>query len=176
MTNIVNGTPYLRSTRSFPENLHDLAFQSSKAYLEVANAVNQRTIGIYPVIKSAITGDQWFVNKNRKQQSLRQVYTFGANAAGTTITIPYKIPGFDQFVRIWGTCITTNTAVPGPGPFVVLDYRPIPYSSVTAVNQQIELKVTPTNIIVNIGAASPNLISGLIIIEWLSLAWYSQDI
>ena len=176
MSNFVNSTPYLRSTREFPENLHDLAFQSNKAYLEVANAVNQRTIGIFPVVKGAVTGESWYVNKNRKQQSLRQVFTFGLNATGTTITIPYKLHGFDQFVRIWGTCITTNTAVPGPGPFVILDYRPIPYTSATAVNQQIELKVTPTDIVIIIGAASPNLISGLIIIEWLSSAWYSQDI
>ena len=156
--------PYIRSSREFPENIHDLAFQSNKAYLEVANAINQRTIGIFPIIKSAITGEQWFINKNRKQQSLRQVYTFGTIAAGASLSIPYILHGFDQFVRIWGTTITT-----------VPDNRPLPYASVTA-NANIELNVTPTNIVIKVGAASPNLVSGLIIIEWLSQSWYSLDI
>jgi hypothetical protein len=166
MSNFVNTTPYIRSTREFPENIKDLAFQSNKAYLEVANAINQRTIGIFPVIKSAITGEQWFINKNRKQQSLRQVYTFGTIAAGATLLIPYTLPGFDLFVRIWGTCVT-----------VIPDSRPLPYSSVTA-NANIELRVDTVNhnIVIIVGAASPNITSGIIIIEWLSQAWYSLDI
>jgi len=165
MTNFVNNSPYLRTTREFPEDLHDLAFQSNKAYLEVANAVNQRTIGIFPVNKPSITGEQWYVKSNVKEQSLRQVYTFGSITHATSpFLIPYKISGFTQFVRIWGTAIT-----------VIPDYRPIPYSSVTA-NANIELNITLTNIVITLGAASPELASGLIIIEWLSPAWYSLDI
>jgi hypothetical protein len=165
MSNFVNSTPYLRSTREFPENIKDIAFQCNKAYLETANAINQRTIGIFPIIKSAITGESWFINKNRKQQSLRQVFTFGSiTHALSPFSIPYKLHGFDQFVRIWGTCTT-----------VLPDYRPIPYSSVTA-NANIEVNVTPTNIVITLGAASPELASGLIVLEWLSQSWYSLDI
>lgn len=166
MSNFVNNTPYLRASREFPENLHDLAFQSNKAYLEVANAINQRTIGIFPVIKSAITGEQWFINKNRKQQSLRQVFTFGAIAAGATLLIPYTLHGFDQFVRIWGTTVTD-----------VPDSRPLPYASVT-LNANIELRVDTVNhnIVIIVGAASPNVVSGTVILEWLSQSWYSLDI
>ncbi len=166
MSNFVNSTPYIRSTREFPENIHDLAFQSNKAYLEVANAINQRTIGIFPIIKSAITGEQWFIRNNRKQQSLRQVYVFGAIAAGSTLLIPYTLNSFDQFVRIWGTCVT-----------IIPDSRPLPYSSVT-VNANIELRIDTVNhnIVIIVGAASPNIVSGTVILEWLSQAWYSLDI
>lgn len=163
MSNTINATPYLRSSREFPQDIRDLAFQSTKAYLEVANAVNQRTIGIFSVNKSAATGEQWYIKNNRKQQTLRQVFTFGAILAGATLSIPYKITGIDQFVRIWGTVITS-----------IPDNRPIPYASVTA-NANIELNVTSSNIVIKVGAASPNVVSGLVVLEWLSQAPYSFD-
>ena len=147
---------FLRTSREFPKEINSLSFEVDKSYVDVANAVNVRTIGIFPINRPTVTGESFFLISNKKQQSLRQVYKFGAIAPGATLSIPYTINGFSQFSRIYGTCIT---AVP--------DYRPIPYASVT-VNANIELKVTTTNIVISVGAASPAIVSGIIILEWIS--------
>jgi len=153
--NIVNQMPYLRTSRLFPEDLGQLCVEVNRSYIDVASAVNNRIIGIFPQTNSAITGESWFIS-NLRQQTFRQVYIFGAIAAGATLNIPYTIRGFNQFSRIFGTCITATT-----------DYRPLPYASVAA-NANIDVRVTTTNIVISVGAASPNLVSGLIVLEWLS--------
>ena len=49
------------------------------------------------------------------------------------------------------------------------DERPIPYSSATA-NANIETRLDTVNsqIVIIVGAASPNVVSGFIVFEWLS--------
>lgn len=156
MTSFINGTPYLRSSREYPEDLMMLSQEISKSYIDVANAVNTRTIGIFPTNRSAITGESWFLSGSQKNQSIRQVYKFGAIAPGANVLIPYQTNGLTQFSRIYGTCITS-----------LPDYRPIPYASV-APNTNIDVRVDATRIVVAVGAGSPSVISGIIILEWLS--------
>lgn len=156
-TNITNTTSYLRTSREFPTgDPRKLESELNKSYVDIALSVNSRTIGIFTINKSAITGDVYIVANNKKQQAIRQVYTFGAITAGTSLTIPYKISTFTQFSRIYGTCITATP-----------DYRSLPYASVTA-NANIELNLDTNNINISVGAASPNVVSGMVIIEWLS--------
>jgi hypothetical protein len=155
-SNITNQISFLRTSRSFPEDVHQLSVEVDRSYVDIANAVNSRTIGLFSSSNPSVTGNSYFFSKNQRQQSLRQIYSFGAIAAGATLNIPYSTKGLTQFATIYGSCIT---AVP--------DYRPLPYSSVTA-NANIELKVTATNIVITVGAASPNVTSGLIVIEWIS--------
>lgn len=155
--NVVNQVAFLRTSREYPEDLHQLTVEVNKSYVDIAGAVNVRTIGLFPAVRPAITGESWFLISQR-EQTLRQVYTFGVIAAGGTLTIPYTLNGFTQFTRIYGTCLTT-----------VPDARPIPFASVTA-NANIELRVDIVNfliIIVN-GAAAPQINSGLVVLEWLS--------
>jgi len=154
-SNVVNQVAYLRTSREFPEDMHMLTVEINKTYLDVAQAVNNRTISIFPINRPAITGESFFLTTQR-QQSLRQMYPFGAIAAGTSISINHGIQMISQFSRIYGTCIT---ALP--------DNRPIPYASVAA-NANIDLRVTSTQIIIANGAAAPNIVSGIIILEWLS--------
>lgn len=157
MNNILNQVAYLQSSREFPDDPKQLGYILNKSYIDTANAVNARTIGIFPVNRSAITGESWFVQKNQRQQTLRQVYPFGAIAAGGILTIPYKVSGFVQFTRIYGTCFTN-----------LPDARPIPYASVAA-NANIDLRIDTVNfnIVIAVGAASTNITSGLIVLEWM---------
>jgi len=156
-TNVVNQVAYLRTTRQFPEELHQLTVEVNKSYVDTANAVNNRIIGIFPTNRPAITGESWFLT-NQRQQSLRQVYPFGAIGAGATLLIPYTTSGFTQFSRIWGTCLTSFP-----------DSRPIPYASLAA-NANIDLRIDTVNfnIIIVPGAAGPNILSGIVTIEWIS--------
>jgi hypothetical protein len=154
-SNVVNQVAFLRTSREFPEDLHQLCVESNKSYVDTANAVNVRTIGIFPANRPAITGNSYFLSSNR-QQSLRQVFPFGAISSGASLSIPYTIMGIQQFSAIYGTCITDAP-----------DNRPIPYASVT-VDANIELEVTFSNIVITAGSGGANILSGIIIIEWLS--------
>lgn len=155
--NVTNQVAYLRSSREFPEDLHQLTVEVNKAYVDTANAVNNRTIGIYPVNKPAVTGDNWYLaGGSKRQQTLRQVYTF--TSAGS-IEHGIKLPNITGFTRIYGT-FTDGT-----------NWYPLPYVDVVAANNQVNVIVTPTFIVITAGAgAPPAVVSGYVVIEWLSQA------
>ena len=65
--NIVNQMPYLRTSRLFPEDLGQLCVEVNRSYIDVASAVNNRIIGIFPQTNSAITGESWFISNLRQK-------------------------------------------------------------------------------------------------------------
>ena len=157
--------PYLRTTRNFSSDERQLRTELSKAYLDTANCINARTIGLFSSNHPAITGESWFINKNQRQQTLRQVYPFGAITAGTELDIPTGITSFTQFTRIYGTVITANGSSGKP------DYRPLPYLDVGGLTGGITLLVGIIagiqQIRIVVGALSPNITSGDVVLEWL---------
>ena len=159
-TNIQPKVPYLRTSRKFPEDITQMSLEMNRAYVDIANAVNNRTISIFPSTRSVVTGESWFYNKDQKQQTLRQVYPFGAIAAGAELDIPHNITNFVQFTKIYGTVITN-----------VPDYRPLPYVDVTNVNLGMSILVGTVGgigqIRIIVGAAAPPVVSGIAILEWL---------
>jgi hypothetical protein len=156
-SDVINQVPYIQTSRNFPEQARQLTVEITRAYIDIAIAVNKRTIGIFPTSKPAITGESWFVDDNRQRQTLREVYTFLAIAPGGSLSIRHNIStGTYEFTRIYGTC---KTALP--------DNRPIPYASIAA-NSNIDLRVDATNIIISNGAAAPAIVSGIIVLEWMS--------
>lgn len=156
MNNIVNQVAYLRSSREFPEDLHQLAVEVNKCYVDIANAVNNRTIGIFPTNRPAISGENWFLD-NRRQQTLRQVYPFSGFTSPQLIPHGINVSTVRGFTRIYGTA-TNGT-----------NWYPLPYVDVVAANNQINVIVTPTNIVITAGAgAPPTITSGWIVLEWLS--------
>lgn len=156
-SNIANQVAYLRTSREFPEELHQLSVEINKSYVDIANAVNSRTIGLFPVNRPAQTGNSFYFTSTR-QQTLRQVYSFGAIAAGATLNIPYKITGFSRLIMLYGAVVTDAP-----------DERPIPFASVVAnANIQTVLDTANSRIVITVGAASPNVVSGFIVFEWLS--------
>jgi hypothetical protein len=163
MNNIANQTPFLRAQRHFPTTSDLLALEVNRTYVDIANAVNRRTISIYPTNKAANTGESWFFDRNNKQQTLRQIYSFGAIAPGTELDIPTQITTFDQFTRIYGTVVTN-----------VVDWRPLPFVDPTLLTNGMALLVGPIgapsvqNIRIIVGATAPAVTEGLIVLEWLS--------
>lgn len=156
-SNIVNQVSYLRTTREFPEEAQPLAVEINKAYVDIANAVNSRTIGLFPSNKPAINGEQWFTRgSNQKQQALRQVYPF---VAANLPNIPHgiTISQISGFIRIWGTYVDSGGV-----------WYPLPFVSATAVANQVQIQVNSTNIVITVGAGAPVPVSGFVILEWLS--------
>lgn len=148
--------PYLRNQRQFPnENLKDLSKEVDLAYIDIASKVNERSIGIYAVNYSMVTGDQWYLTgSNQKQQTLRRLYTFtaaGNIAHGLTLT------QLSAITKIYGT-FTDGT-----------NWLPLPYVDVISVTNQVNVYVSPTNIVITAGAGTPPTItSGYVVLEWLS--------
>ncbi len=160
---IFNQNAFLRTQTSFPTDIDELVSQLDKNWVDTANAINNRIISLFAINKSVITGETWYIFQNKKQQTLRRVYIFGAIAAGGTLNIPINITNFDQFSDIWGTVVTDIT-----------DWRPLPYMDPVTLTDGIGIKVTPVglpavnNIQIIVGATSPNIVKGLVVLEWLS--------
>lgn len=157
------GVPYIIATRQFPTAEPQLLeTELTKSYEEIASTINSRTIGIFNTFQM-VTGDKYYSTTNTSpmnpiqyRQGYRQLFPFGAIAAGATLVIVHNISGITECVHIYGNCITATP-----------DFRPIPYSSVTAADDQIELNVTSTQINIINGSGAPAITSGTIILEYL---------
>jgi len=153
MINVINQVPYLRTSREFPKEIDQLTLEMDKSYVDTANAVNNRTIGIFPVNRPAINGESWFIQNNQKQQGLRQVYSFTSTTAinhGIQVITP------QQFIRCFGS-FTDGTNSYG-----------LFFASSVAIAGQITFYLTSTQIVFETGAGAPSLTQGTIVLEWLS--------
>ena len=152
-SNIVNQVPYLRTSRSFPQEAQPLAVEVNRSYIDVAEKVNDRIIGVYPTNHPAINGESWFVT-SRKQQAFRQIYSFtatGSIAHGINWNSVYFISP-----NSYGS-FTDGT-----------NWYGVAYLGSTAVMAEVSFYVTSTNIVVLAGAGAPTITQGYINLEWIS--------
>lgn len=152
-TNPINQTPYLRTSRNFPSDPQPLSVEINRSYLDIAEKINVRTIGIFPTLKPAITGESWFLTNNVKQQTLRQVYNI---TSSTAINHNLNFANISQF-----------TVIRGIG-FDGTSYFPLPYVNAAVANGSIGIFVSPTQIAFTTAGGSPPIVSGFILLEWLS--------
>lgn len=152
--NIVNQTPYLRTSRDFPQNSEHLAVELERSYIDIAQKMNDRTIGIFTTNRPSVTGESWFTSGQTKQQTLRQIYL--VTGAGN-IAHGINTSNIAGFVRIYGTF--TDGSI----------WYPLPYVSATGATNQVSITVTSTNIVITAGGGSPPTISsGFVVLEYLS--------
>lgn len=156
MNNVINQAPYLIVSRQFSlDDQSKLSTEVNRSYTDIANAVNTRTIGFFPVNKSVITGEAWFVSQNRKQQGLRQVFPF--SDANLVFNHNLSMDSVAFFKPIIGNFYTGST------------WENLPYVDVTNVNNQIKVSITNTQIVITKGAGAPPAIqSGYLVLEWIS--------
>lgn len=159
MNNITNQIAFLPTSREFPEDLNRLSTECNRSYLDIANAVNSRTIGIYAVGKSSITGNDYFLT-SKKSQSVRRAYTFTSTS---DLNIGFKISTISQFVQMYGV-YTSGTATFGliAGTNVTIAGQILFYIDVNGASTMSDV------IKFVVGAGAPALSSGIIVIEWLS--------
>lgn len=160
MTSIINQVPYLRTSRNFPDDPQALAVELSKSYIDIANNVNQRSIGLFPNTRPAITGDAYFLSNNQRQQSLRQIYTFTGTGniphgvTTTEISTFSRCYGwFTNGTNWYGAIFGSNVAIAGQVSFYLTPFVP---------------PSTPGNIVVIAGAGAPSISNGVIVLEWIS--------
>lgn len=153
MSNIVNQTPFLRTSRNFPEELKQLSVECTKAYIDTANAVNARTISQFTTNRPIQNGENWYLSGNSRQQAFQRVYQYTASGSiphGLTLTQLYA------FVRIYGA-FTDGTK-----------WYPLPYVNVNSINNQVLVNVDGTNIVITSGASGPVISQGTVVLVWLS--------
>ncbi len=146
-------SPFLPGQRHFPiENATKLAMELDKAYVDIANRVNDRTIGIFGTGQQLATGENWFISGQR-QSTLRQIYTFT-----TTSSIPHglNLTQIDRFTSCYGS-FTDGT-----------NWYGIIYGSNTSITGQISFYITPTNIVFASGVGAPSVTKGQIVLTWMS--------
>lgn len=154
---IINSTPYLRTSRSFPEDLHHISIEMNKAYLDIANTVNQRTIGLFSPTKSMITGESWYYNNNQKHQGLRKLFTFSTIVDNSTIAHNLDFKSINSFSRNYGE-YTDGT-----------NWYGLISGSNSAIPGQVSFYVTQMNIVFRVGVGAPSPINnGILVLEWLS--------
>jgi len=153
MTNF-NQTPYLPNQLDFPtEEPKKLGIVLDKMYLDIANRVNDRTIGIFTINTPIIVGDVWFSGSVQSRQIVqRQVY-FVTSTAAINHNLPYV--QIDRFTRKWGD-FTDGT-----------DWYGFIDGSPTAIAGQIVFYITATQIVFVAGAGAPTVTKGQIILEWI---------
>lgn len=159
--NQLNRAPFLRTSRNFPIDTKKLEIELNSSYIDLAGAINARTIGIFPTNRPIATGESWYLTSS-KQNTLRMIYNFGAIAAGAELDIPLNYTDFTLLTKITAT-VKTN----------VPDYRPIPFvDPVTATNGMEILVGTVAGILqirIILGATAPAVVSGIAVIEFLSV-------
>lgn len=153
---IFNQVPYLRTSRAFPPDVDQISIELNKAYIDIANGVNQRTIGIFPSNKPAVTGESWFYDKNGRQQGFRQIFTFAAIVNGSTIPHGINVITTAGFTRNYGE-YTDGT-----------NWYGLISASNVAIAGQVSFYITPLNIVFLVGAGAPAITSGRVVLEWIS--------
>lgn len=163
--NIVNEVAFLRTTRNFPEDISQLTLEINKAYVDTANVVNSRTIGLYPTNRPAINGENWFLQGNKRQQGFRQVYNLTSAVVNNyTINLGFKLSSISQIslrsygaftdgTNWYGLIFGSNVAIAGQISFYVS------LNAGSTTSDQITFKV---------GAGAPAITSGIVDIEWIS--------
>lgn len=155
MNDTLRRSGFLRTSRAFPEDIHQLSVEVNRAYLDIAKNVNDRVIGFFPKNRSIETGERWFLTQAREQGGYRQVFTWD----DTNLTIDHGINflSLTNFIKIYGTF------------FDGTDWRPLPYVDVVAANNQIGVRVTPTQIIITKGAGAPPACqNGVVVVEFIA--------
>ncbi len=148
---------YLRSSRSFPEDLHLISIEVNKAYIDIANTVNDRIIGLFTSNRPIVNGESWFYDQNRKQQGFRQLYVLGAIVDNMTVAHQIQVSTTAGFTRCYGE-YTDGT-----------NWYGLISGSNVAIAGQISFYITPTNIVFRVGAGAPaGVTSGRVVLEWLS--------
>lgn len=153
---IHNRKSFLITSRFFPPNLTLLTPVLNKSYIEMSSATNDRTNGVHETVES-VTGEKWLQEGNPLivRQSFRKVFNFLTIAQGTILTINHGIIGLFRFTKTYGECTTD-----------VPDFRSIPYSSTVSVTQNISTRRTNTQIIIRNGTNAPNIVDGIITLEY----------
>lgn len=155
-TNTPFQTPFLRVQRLFPQEAQPLSVEIDRAYTDIASAVNSRVLGLFTTNSPIQNGETWYYNGLR-YQGFRKIFL----VTGTG-NIPHgiNVSNIAGFTQIYGTF--SNGATPPT-------WYPLPYVDVVNANNQVNIVVNSTNIVITAGVGSlPTVSSGYVVLEYIS--------
>lgn len=141
---------YLIQNIRWSKDYETFLTQITKAYSDIARAINTRDIAIYDLNQN-VNGQEWFnpANVQLKRDGFRQVYTFtGVGNIAHLIANLTLVNGFGEY--------TDGT-----------NFYGVIYASSVPIAGQVTFYVTPTNIVVQAGAGAPAISSGTIVLNFL---------
>lgn len=146
----------LPTSEYWPEDQKQFLGKWDKIYSDMANQINSREVALYEQTE-ILTGQKFFdpADVQNRKPVYRKCFSFGAIAPGGAANFAHGITDLTALTHMYGTCIAGTTK------------RPLPYPSISAANQGIELVINGPSIQVINGAAGPNISSGFVVIEYL---------
>lgn len=154
----------------FTTNPKELQETLSLLYKQIAAAVNSKEGASYVLFEQG-NFDQYFAylpasttpSPNVFRPVYRKVFDMvvmngGPILAGSTASFAHGIAGITQTTRIYGSA--TNSDAP-------VKYLPLPYASATLVTSQIQIYLTPTNVVLVNGSTQTSLTKATIVAEYL---------
>lgn len=135
--------------RNDPDRLYEVL---ELLFKRISNAVNTKDGSLYN-LQEVANFQQFFTDGDPQtfRPGYRRVFRFD----DTSLTFAHNITGIVECTRIYGTAVTAA------GNFI-----PIPYVSTTLANQ-IQVVVSPTQVIITKGGTAPALTKGIIVLEYL---------
>lgn len=156
MSTTGESVPYLRSQVDFPQDPQGLSIVLDREYIDIASKVNARVIGIYSLNTSLITGESWYLGGSQSlAQTFRQLYLIEGTG---NIEHDIDFNFLSGITRLYGT-FTDGT-----------NWYPLPYVDVVNATNQVNMYITPTDIVITAGGgAPPTVVSGYVVVEFLSI-------
>ena len=144
--------PFISTSTFFPDDFEEFRVKFLELYRDLSNAVNTREVGIYDLTEF-LTGENWSTpgNPQVKRKTYRKIFFFSDAA----LTFAHGITGIVLTTHIYGSG-TDGT-----------NFFPIPYVSATAIANQIQVDVTPLNVVITKGGGAPAITDGTIVLEYL---------
>ncbi len=156
---------WIREGKISNEQLQEILIRISQAIGESNKAVNLKDTGVYS-LEEYVNGQTFFPNTAFNQQFrgvFRKVIDFGAlpNNAVKSVAHGITIDAFTQpditFTRIYG-CATDLTDP---------EYIPIPYSSTTAIANNIELSIDNNDVRIRTGTDQTAFTTCYVVVEYI---------
>jgi hypothetical protein len=158
-------TPFVPVYRQFPTgDAHNLEKQLVNQGVQFANAINNRTVSTFQLHvdgdkQMLPNGERWFPTATQEltsPQRLRDGFRLVVQVSDSTLAVNHNITQINQVTRLYGAFFDGTV------------WWPLPYVDVVAANNQINVKVTATQIVVTKGAgAPPSISSGIVVVEYL---------
>ena len=157
-----NSDPALQANQlplsiEFPEDEEQLRQRLTDSYKRTVDAMNNKIGGLF-TLQEVADFERWFTVNSTTQtrNGYRKTFKFTSIAPGGNLPLAHGIKSLKQ-VTDYRAIVLTDVG----------DWRKVPYTDVVDVTEQISMRVTSTNIIIENGAAAPEIKSGIVVLEYL---------
>ena len=161
MPSVVNQLPL---SIDFPKEQPKFLETLTLLYKRIADAVNTKEGGLF-TLQEYFDSQQYFTPgiPNKFRNVYRKVFDMvnlnGGNIApGSTISVAHDINGILIPTHIYGSA--TNSDSPAK-------FLPLPYVSATLITDQIQIYLTPTNVVLINGSTQTTLTQAYVVAEYL---------